>query len=231
MFANIEQSKEDKREPGKVRVVSSGLEARVEALEETVVNLTKLALQNKQAIRQIKGAQDRNWLVPDNSLIFLSAKKGITSFQELKKAMLEKKKTNQEIKDALGSPHIHALLKVFRAFVDSELGTKEERKQMADNLDKWTDWRLMQVHIPHFRAARTNKSSTKRIEVTVPQSPLMQFNPIPDHLKDSPTHMWELIATHMLKEGQELPGTAPRNDLERRLQLTLDEHKESQGDD
>ena len=139
MFANLKKEKDEgnKRESGKVRVVSSALEQRVEALEKTLVNVTKFALQNEQAIRQIKSAIDPNWLTEEDSLIFKSAKAGIASVQEFKKVLLEQRKNNVVIKDALGSPHIDALLQIFKAFSeDKTLGNETERQTMRDNLEK-----------------------------------------------------------------------------------------------
>eukprot|EP00973_Karenia_brevis_P034498 4758244-Karenia_brevis.AAC.1 len=57
-----------------------------------------------------------------------------------KKAMMEVEKSQEEIKNALGSPHIHALNHIFKKFVNEDQFPMEKKDMVTKCLESWQSW-------------------------------------------------------------------------------------------
>lgn len=124
--------------------------------------------------------------------------------------------TTAQIRERLGLAHIAGFNALVATFKAQAQGQQLERSQGCIQANAQKGWRAYLGQVNHSVVSKNWGQATKKLEVRVEERncSAQQFDV---------HHLWQDMKVHILScnEAEELPGVAPRGDLERKLQEYL----------
>ena len=195
-----------------------------EQLQEFAEANAKLTLWCAQQARMVKGMLAWCCRLELKPAYEECAKKEAKTFIEAQQRLL-KDKDNEEVDRILGPMHLWVFNGVIKAGLSDPKLSMEDKTKMEEGIKVWATMEKsrMCLEITHCKVSKMYQSDVKRLEMGVPMS-LMHKTLDKELGCMSPTSVW-LVIQKMLRQQpkfRELPGVAPRLDLERKLKDLLE---------
>mmetsp|Transcript_27357 Transcript_27357/g.43818 ORF Transcript_27357/g.43818 Transcript_27357/m.43818 type:complete len:232 (-) Transcript_27357:249-944(-) len=220
----VPAAKGDGRGPKRAAVSITADEGQVEAdFREMLASstemrcLVKLTLQNAQRQRLISGAITSAFRVNAESHWVKYARQNTQAYGKAAKAMRTEKGSNpDQVKEALGLPHIHCFNGLLQALLET-VTDSTIREKHTEKLKSF-QWRDFFEVVKIARVEDMFEQKHKRLVLFSPHAWFVQDIPEIDSMR--PIHYYLMIVDRLQKTPHELEGQAPSEDLEALDEIT-----------
>ena len=198
-----------------------------------MVIITKMCLSNSLKNRVFTAILIRCYQVSTESDVVVKCKAATSKFEAVQKELKEEQSmANHNIKDKIGIPSVH-VVNTLLAMAEAKVKGTELGAKLTETIQKWKeegkDWRHIHHAVPHARISKMYESSSKRLELSIPQATRVNTdNLLASEPKDCTWAVMVAIqhVVHQCPGFRLLEGIAPAGDLERKAQAWLDELKD-----
>ena len=185
-------------------------------LTNIVAVIGKLCLSNAQTSRMLRAILLEVIRVPANSVYVLAMKTATKQYADKATELRQNGKNSDQVEEAMAQPHIHAWNAVVNTAMERFKNRQEHAKQ--DVLQKYCQeyqakgMLAIGKEVEFCYIKNPHCPDMKHIEIRVAERKHNQVI--------SADHVWELIKPDILSQegAKELPGIAPRGNLERQIQ-------------